>query len=124
MEGFLRIDRSTLGGRQAPSPTKAELYGATDRRRYDARGARQERELVMRPCASITAMKPRWLLDREDPRTVLAVCILILVFGVAMAAPMLHSGIPRAFLVIWYMVSVAQVIWAALRYRQWRRRDG
>ena len=68
-------------------------------------------------------MKPRWLLDREDPRTVLAVCIFILAFGVAMAAPLLQSGIPPAFLVIWYLVSVAQLIWAALRYRRWRRRD-
>lgn len=69
-------------------------------------------------------MKPRWLLDREDPRTVLAVSILILAFGVAVAAPMLASGIPLAFLVIWYVVSVAQLIWAAIRYRQWRRQDG
>ncbi len=69
-------------------------------------------------------MKPRWLLDREDPRTVLAGCIAILVFGVAMAAPMLDSGIPLAFLLIWYVVSVGQLIWAALRYGQWRRLDG
>jgi hypothetical protein len=69
-------------------------------------------------------MKPRWWLEREDPRTVLAVSIVILAFGVAMAAPMLDSGMPLAFLVIWYVVSVAQLVWAAIRYRQWRRQGG
>jgi hypothetical protein len=42
--------------------------------------------------------------------------MVILAFGVAMAAPMLDSGMPLAFLVIWYVVSVAQLVWAAIRY--------
>lgn len=69
-------------------------------------------------------MKPRWLLDREDPRTVLAVSIVILAFGVAVAPPMLDGGVPLAFLVIWYLVSVAQLVWAAIRFRNWRRQGG
>lgn len=67
-------------------------------------------------------MKRHWLLDREDPRTVLAGCVLILVVGGAIAAPMLDSGMPVALLVVWLAVCVAQLIWAAIHYRRWRRR--
>ena len=68
-------------------------------------------------------MKARWLLDREDPRTVLLATIVILGFGVVIAAPMLDSGMPVTIVVAWFVVAVAQLIWAASRYRRWRRQD-
>ena len=66
-------------------------------------------------------MKARWLLDREDPRTVLTGTLFILAFGLVIAPSMLHSEMPVALVVAWFVLSAAQVIWAAYRFEQWRR---
>ena len=66
-------------------------------------------------------MKWRWLLDREDPRTILLVTIFILGFGIVIARSLIDSGLPTAVVVLWFVVSVAQVVWAARNYGRWRR---
>lgn len=68
-------------------------------------------------------MKARRLLDREDPRTVLSGTIFILGIGMVIAVPLLDSGLPVAIVVVWFAVSVAQVIWAGIRYSRWRRQE-
>ena len=40
----------------------------------------------------------RWLTDREDPRTVLAVCVAILVFIAVFAEPMVDGGTPALWI--------------------------
>jgi protein-S-isoprenylcysteine O-methyltransferase Ste14 len=62
----------------------------------------------------------RWLTDREDPRTVLAVCVAILVFIAVFAEPMVDGGTPALWIVLVLAVALGQVAWATLRYRRWR----
>ena len=69
-------------------------------------------------------VKWRWLVDREDPRTVLLVSVLILGIGIVMVRSLLDSGLPLAFVVLWFVLSVAQLVRAVLHYRRWRRRAG
>jgi hypothetical protein len=63
----------------------------------------------------------RWLLDREDPRTVLLASVFILVVGGIVAFPLIADGrMERIFASAWLAVSVGQLAWAAARYRRWR----
>jgi membrane protein YdbS with pleckstrin-like domain len=62
----------------------------------------------------------RWLTDRDDPRTVLAVCAGILVFFAVFAKTWLNHGAPVLWVVVLLAVAVGQVVWAIIRYRRWR----
>lgn len=62
----------------------------------------------------------RWLTDREDPRTVLTVCVGILVFLAVFARPMVDNGMPALWVVLVLAGAVVQLGWAVLRYWRWR----
>lgn len=54
----------------------------------------------------------RWLTDREDPRTVLTVCLAILGLVVLFAKPMLDQGTPAPWIVSVFGVALVQFVWA------------
>ena len=62
----------------------------------------------------------RWLTDRDDPRTVLAVCVGILAFIAVFAKPMLENGTPALWVLLVLAGAIGQLVWALLRYRRWR----
>ena len=62
----------------------------------------------------------RWLTDREDPRTVLMVCLAILVLATLFAKPMLDQGTPAPWIGSVIGVSILQFLWSFVRYRRWR----
>lgn len=61
-------------------------------------------------------MPRHWLLDREDPRAVLAASVIVLMIGILFAT--LGTGIPGAFLAVWLVVAAGQTIYANVRVRQ------
>jgi protein-S-isoprenylcysteine O-methyltransferase Ste14 len=62
----------------------------------------------------------RWLTDREDPRTVLTVCLAILGLVALFAKPMRDQGTPAPWIVSVFGVALVQFVWAFVRYRRWR----
>ena len=66
-------------------------------------------------------MPKHWLFDREDPRTVLLATVVILLWGGFVVSRMIgDGGFGFFFATGWLVLSVGQVIWAAVRYRRWR----
>jgi hypothetical protein len=62
-----------------------------------------------------------WLLDRQDPRTVLLTTIVILAAGGIFVVAMFDQGaLFVAFGATWLVVSVGQLIWAAIGFRRWQ----
>ncbi len=66
-------------------------------------------------------MKARWLLDREDPRTLLLASTFMLTAGLALGAMLVGRGLPKTVMLIWLVVTAAQVLWTGNRYLTWRR---
>jgi hypothetical protein len=65
-----------------------------------------------------------WITDREDPRTVLVVCVIVLAVGlVAVPTMMREGGITAWFSAVWLVLATVQVIWATARLHRWRTRD-
>lgn len=61
-----------------------------------------------------------WLLNREDPRTVFLVCVLVALVG-AFAVPQLlgAGGAARLFAIGWIVLCVAQLVWSGWGLRKW-----
>ena len=62
-----------------------------------------------------------WLLNRDDPRTMLVVSAVVLASGILFAA--LGAGIPITFLAIWLVAAAAQTIYAIVRVRRRAKED-
>lgn len=69
--------------------------------------------LLARGCVRRSGMPRHWLFDREDPRTVLAISVLVLVVAIVVTA--LGTGIPGVFLAVWLAAAIAQVVYAVVR---------
>ena len=63
-------------------------------------------------------MPRHWLFDRADPRTLLAVSVLVLVVAIVVTA--LGTGIPGVLLAVWLAAAVAQVVYAIARLARGR----
>ena len=64
----------------------------------------------------------RWILDREDPRTIFVVTVAILAIGGLLAAPALDDGGWLSILAAtWIVVSVAQLVWSIVKLRRWQQ---
>ena len=67
-------------------------------------------------------MPRHWLLDREDPRAVLAASVVVLASGILFAT--LGTGIPGAFIAVWLVAAAGQMVYAIVRVRQLGNEDG
>lgn len=66
-------------------------------------------------------MHRHWLLDRQDPRTVLLTTIVILAAaGIVVVAMFDQGALFVAFGAAWLVVSVGQLMWAAIGFRRWQ----
>jgi drug/metabolite transporter superfamily protein YnfA len=66
-----------------------------------------------------------WLLNRHDPRTLLAVSIGVLLIGLVAAVSFVRAGgWLAAFGGLWVMTALAQVVYSAVRVLTLRRADG
>ena len=61
-------------------------------------------------------MPRRWLLSRDDPRTVVAVSAVVLAVGILAAT--LGTGIPGPFMAVWLVASAGQLVHAVVRLRR------
>ena len=60
-----------------------------------------------------------WLLNRDDPRTVFLVCVLVALIGVFAIPQLLGEGrAVRLFAIGWIILSVAQLVWSGWRLRK------
>lgn len=60
-----------------------------------------------------------WLLNRDDPRTVFLVCVLVALVGVFAIPQLLGAGRSvRLFAIGWIILSVAQLAWSGWRLRK------
>lgn len=64
-----------------------------------------------------------WLLDRGDPRTVLAGSVGVLLLGLLAVVTMVREGgLLAAFAVVWVLVALVHLVHAAVRLRRFRNR--
>jgi Na+/melibiose symporter-like transporter len=60
-----------------------------------------------------------WLLNRDDPRTVFLVCVLVALVGVFAIPHLLGAGgAVQLFAIGWIVASVAQLVWSGLGLRK------
>jgi hypothetical protein len=58
---------------------------------------------------------------REDPRTVLTLCVVVLVVGVFGTVAFISDGGALAVVaVVWLVVAIGQLVWAWFKFRDWR----
>lgn len=96
-----------------PCVTNAEPVGPIRPRATTQRLRGGVTRLLARGCVRRSRMPRHWLFDREDPRTVLAISVLVLVVAIVVTA--LGTGIPGVFLAVWLAAAIAQVVYAIVR---------